>query len=92
MLINFRDSHAYPGCGVRIDTLPETGDKLAVAVEFSDGTRATAQCTIGNAEEIKVWIDGYTTNSGNTVKPRAWQIKRAPGAPIWKVSARIGAM
>lgn len=89
MQISFRDSHAYPGCGVRIGDLPDAVESLTVEVAFSDGTEAPAQCTVVDAQQIKLWIGAYTTNSGNAVKPRAWLIKREPGAPIWKVAARI---
>lgn len=90
MHIHFRAPLAYVGCGVRVDKLPESETSSSVSITFADDSIATGQCNVINDLEIKVWVDAYTTESGNTVKPRAWLIQRLEGAKIWKVMDRVG--
>ncbi|RYY31184.1 MAG: hypothetical protein EOO04_02255 [Chitinophagaceae bacterium] len=91
MHIHFRAPLAYAGCGVRVDTLPPAGTSCPVSVTFDDESLATGQCSVINDQEIKVWVDAYTTQAGNIVKARAWLIQRLEGAKIWKAMDRIGA-
>lgn len=91
MHIHFRAPLAYAGCGVRVDKLPEPGTSCAVSVTFADDSMAGGQCRVVSEEEIKVWVDAYTTQAGNIVKARAWLIQRLAGAKIWKAMDRIGA-
>ncbi len=90
MHIHFRAPLAYVGCGVRVDTLPESGMSSSVSITFADESTATGQCKVVDELEIKVWVDTYTTEAGNVVKARAWLIQRLEGAKIWKVMDRIG--
>jgi len=90
MHIHFRAPLAYVGCGVRVDTLPESGSSSTVSITFADDSLATGQCKVVSDLEIKVWVDAYTTEAGNVVKARAWLIQRLEGAKIWKVMDRIG--
>ncbi|MXS69940.1 hypothetical protein GSF70_01760 [Flavobacteriaceae bacterium W22] len=84
--ISFQDTHIYPGClaifNFRISL--QSAIMLAVA-EFSDGAVTNAEIEPLNAEEVVVYIDGYTTTKGTNISKKNWLLKYDNAQDIWKV-------
>ncbi|MDQ8035236.1 MAG: hypothetical protein REJ50_24800 [Bordetella sp.] len=91
----FRDSHAYPGCPVRVQSAgAHTGAATPIVAEFADGTGALGSGMLMPDGELWLDLDAYDTAKGHRVAPHRWALVRvavmgdsADGE--WKVARRL---
>lgn len=84
-MIRIMDSHAYPGCQVVAEALPQDGP---VHVEFSDGEVAGARVERLDEGRIALRIDAYRTGKGTAIAQKSWLLENR-GEDRWRVSRRL---
>jgi len=89
MRFEYADTHAYPGCPVRVvgEDL-ESRREGPAEIEFSDGQLVAGRWSRAD-EALLVEIDAYRTARGASIPARRWRLQD-DGHPRWKVAARLG--
>ncbi len=85
MRFEFADTHAYPGCRVRLAEEDNGEETLA---QFSDGAVAQARYS-RDGEAIRLTVEPYRTARGSDIAAKSWSLGPDPKSGGWKVKARL---
>ncbi len=85
MRFEFANTHAYPGCRVR---LADEGNADETLVQFSDGAIAQGRYS-RDAGAIRLTVMPYTTARGTGIVEKSWTLAPDPKSSGWKVKARL---
>ncbi|MFT4001196.1 MAG: hypothetical protein QM684_13225 [Rhizobium sp.] len=85
MRFEIANTHAYPGCRVR---LADEDNADEIVAQFSDGTIAGARYSRDGSATIRLTISPYRTARGTDIAEKSWILTPDPKGGGWKIKAR----
>ncbi len=87
---SFQDTHIYPGCPAIFNfKIALQSTSVLIVAEFSDSALADAEMEPLNAEEVVVYVEGYTTTKGTKISKKRWLLRYDHAQAIWKVVKKM---
>ncbi|MFC3551659.1 hypothetical protein ACFOLC_11635 [Lysobacter cavernae] len=88
MRFELSNTHAYPGCKVRVPQAPEGTDDSDCAVEFSDGIVVPGHYAF-RAGTITLRVASYETARVTRIDRKSWLLQPDDAEGRWRIRKRI---